>query len=97
MLVVILVCIMNLLIVWEFVHFLVKNQYWRLPQKNKKNILKRYGYQRGDLIYYKLTDMSLNDGLVQLKTDKDVLKIMDYHKSETIVVVYTISAQVLYL
>ena len=62
--------------------------------------MKRYGYQRGDLIYYKLTDMSLNDGLVQLKTvktDKDVLKIMDYHKSETIVVVYTISAQVLYL
>ncbi len=53
--------------------------------------MKTYGYQRGDLIYYKLTDMSLNDGLVQLKTDKDVLKIKDYHKSETIVVVYTIS------
>jgi hypothetical protein len=34
------------------------------------------GYQRGDLIYYKLTDMSLDNGLVPLKTDADVLKMV---------------------
>ncbi len=31
-------------------------------------ILKTYGYQRGDLIYYKLSDVSLENGLLQLKT-----------------------------
>ena len=36
-----------------------------------ESILGKYGYQRGDLIYYKLADMSLDNGLVLLKTDND--------------------------
>jgi hypothetical protein len=43
-----------------------------------ESILKIYEYQREDLIYYKLIDMSLDNGLVQLKIDKDVLKMVDY-------------------
>jgi hypothetical protein len=57
-----------------------------------ESILERYGYQRGDLIYYKLTDMSLDNGLVLLKTDADVLKMVDAHKTEKFVVLYTVSA-----
>ena len=36
-----------------------------------ESILGKYRYQRGDLIYYKLADMSLDTGLVLLKTDAD--------------------------
>ena len=57
-----------------------------------ESILERYEYQRGDLIYYKLTDMSLDNGLVLLKTDNDVLKMVDAHKTEKFVVLYTVSA-----
>uniref|UniRef100_A0A2N9G9T6 SWIM-type domain-containing protein n=1 Tax=Fagus sylvatica TaxID=28930 RepID=A0A2N9G9T6_FAGSY len=57
-----------------------------------ESILEKYGYQRGDLIYYKLTDMSLDNGLVLLKTDADVLKMVDAHKTEKFVVLYTVSA-----
>jgi hypothetical protein len=57
-----------------------------------ESILGKYGYQRGDLIYYKLTDMSLDNGLVQLKTDNDVLNMVDFHKKEKVVVLYKISA-----
>uniref|UniRef100_A0A2N9ILE3 SWIM-type domain-containing protein n=1 Tax=Fagus sylvatica TaxID=28930 RepID=A0A2N9ILE3_FAGSY len=57
-----------------------------------ESILGKYGYQHGDLIYYKLTDMSLNNGLVLLKTDADVLKMVDAHKTEKFVILYTISA-----
>jgi hypothetical protein len=57
-----------------------------------ESILGKYGYQRGDLIYYKLTDMSLDNGLVQLKTDNDVLNMVDVHKKEKFVVLYTVSA-----
>ena len=57
-----------------------------------ESILGKYGYQRGDLIYYKLTDMSLNNGLVLLKTNNDVLNMVDVHKTEKVVVLYTVSA-----
>uniref|UniRef100_A0A2N9HPZ0 Uncharacterized protein n=1 Tax=Fagus sylvatica TaxID=28930 RepID=A0A2N9HPZ0_FAGSY len=57
-----------------------------------ESILGKYGYQRGDLIYYKLTDMSLDNGLVLLKTDNDVLNMVDVHKTEKFVVLYTVSA-----
>ena len=30
-----------------------------------ESILGKYGYQRRDLVYYKLTNMSLDNGLVQ--------------------------------
>ena len=57
-----------------------------------ESILGKYGYQRGDLIYYKFADMSLDNGLVLLKTDADVLKMVDAHMTEKLVVLYTISA-----
>ena len=57
-----------------------------------ESILGKYGYQRGDLIYYKLTDMSFDNGLIQLKTDNDVLNMVDVHKKEKFVVLYTVSA-----
>jgi hypothetical protein len=56
-----------------------------------ESILGKYGYQRGDFIYYKLVDMSLDNGLVQVKTDNDVLNMVDCHKKEKVVVLYTIS------
>ena len=59
-----------------------------------ESILKIYEYQRKDLIHYKLIDMSLDNGLVQLKIDKDVLKMVNCRKSEKIIVLYTVSAQV---
>ena len=36
--------------------------------------------------------MSLDNGLVLLKTDNDVLKMVDVHKIEKFVVLYTVSA-----
>ena len=57
-----------------------------------ESILGKYEYQRGDLIYYKLTDMSLDNGLVQVKTNNDVLNMVDCHKKEKVVVLYTVSA-----
>ena len=57
-----------------------------------ESILGKYGYQRGDLIFFKLIHMSLDNGLVLLKTDNDVLKMVDAHKTEKFVVVlYTVS------
>ena len=49
-------------------------------------------YQHGDFIYYKLADMSLENGLVLVKTDADVLKMVDAHKIEKFVVLYIVSA-----
>uniref|UniRef100_A0A2N9EU15 CCHC-type domain-containing protein n=1 Tax=Fagus sylvatica TaxID=28930 RepID=A0A2N9EU15_FAGSY len=57
-----------------------------------ESILGNYGYQHGDFIYYKLADMSLENGLVLVKTDADVLKMVDAHKIEKFVVLYTVSA-----
>ena len=57
-----------------------------------ESILGKYGYQRGDLIYYKLIYMSLDNGLVQLKTDNDMLNMVDVHKKEKVIVLYTVSA-----
>ena len=57
-----------------------------------ESILGKYEYQRGDLIYYKLIDISLDNDLVQLKTGADVLKMVDAHKTEKFVVLYTVSA-----
>ena len=45
-----------------------------------KGILKSYGYKRGDLVYCKQVGMNLDEGLVQIKTDPDVLKMVDCHK-----------------
>ena len=36
--------------------------------------------------------MSLNNGLVLLKTNNDVLNMVDVHKTEKVVVLYTVSA-----
>ncbi len=57
-----------------------------------ESILRKYGYQCEDLIYYKLTEMSLDNGLVQVKTDNDVLNMVDCYKKKKVVVWYTISA-----
>ena len=57
-----------------------------------ESILGKYRYQHGDLIYYKLIEMSLDNGVVLLKIDNDVLKMVDAHKTEKFVVLYTVSA-----
>jgi hypothetical protein len=57
-----------------------------------ESILGNYGYQHGDFIYYKLADMSLENGLVLVKTDADVLKMVDAHKIEKFVILYIVSA-----
>ena len=59
-----------------------------------ESILKSYGYKRGDLVYYKQVGMNLDEGLVQIKTDPDVLKMVDCHKGVESVVLYTISQEI---
>jgi hypothetical protein len=57
-----------------------------------ESILGKYEYQRGNLIYYKLIEMSLDNGLVQVKTDNDVLNVVDCHKKKKVIVLYIVSA-----
>ena len=59
-----------------------------------ESILKSYGYKRGDLVYYKQVGMNLDEGLVQIKTDPDVLKMVDCQKGVESVVLYTISQEI---
>ncbi|KAL0003830.1 hypothetical protein SO802_011391 [Lithocarpus litseifolius] len=59
-----------------------------------ESILKSYGYKRGDLVYYKQVGMNLDEGLVQIKTDPDVLKMVDCHKGVENVVLYTVSQEI---
>ncbi|KAL4614002.1 hypothetical protein ACB092_07G023600 [Castanea dentata] len=56
-----------------------------------ESILKSYGYKRGDLVYYKQVGMNLDEGLVQIKIDPNVLKMIDCHKGVESVVLYTVS------
>nr|POF18189.1 hypothetical protein CFP56_50724 [Quercus suber] len=59
-----------------------------------ESILKSYGYKREDLVYYKQVGMNLDEGLVQIKTDPDVLKMVDCHKGVENVVLYTVSQEI---
>ena len=56
-----------------------------------QSILKSYGYKRRDLVYYKQVGMNLDEGLVQIKIDPDVLKMVDCHKGVESVVLYTVT------
>jgi hypothetical protein len=56
-----------------------------------ERIVKKYGYQPGDLIYYLQPDKSLDDGLVLLTCDDDILKMTEFLKGRTVVVLYTVA------
>ncbi|KAF3954355.1 hypothetical protein CMV_020285 [Castanea mollissima] len=58
----------------------------------EKNTAKTW--KKGDLVYYKQVGMNLDEGLVQIKTDPDVLKMVDCHKGVESVVLYTVSQEI---
>lgn len=43
-------------------------------------IIKPYGYNSGDLIYYKEPGKSLHEGLKLLSSDHDVFQMVNYHQ-----------------
>jgi hypothetical protein len=56
-----------------------------------ERIVKKYGYQPGDLIYYLQPDKSLDDGLVLLTCDDDILRMTEFLKGSIVVVLYTVA------
>jgi hypothetical protein len=54
-------------------------------------IVRKFGYQPGDLIYYREPDKELDDGLVLITSDDDVVKMADYFEGHKVVVLYTVS------
>lgn len=56
-----------------------------------ETIVKPYGYNVGDLVYYKEPEKSLNEGLRLISSDHDVLQMVKCHKGEQVIVLYLVS------
>jgi hypothetical protein len=56
-----------------------------------ETIVKKFGYQVGDLVYYREPGKELDDGLVLLTSDKDVLKIAEVYLGHKLVILYMMS------
>jgi hypothetical protein len=56
-----------------------------------QRVVRKFGYQPGDLIYYREPDKELDDGLVLITSDDDVVKMADYFEGHKVVVLYTVS------
>ncbi|KAB8849522.1 hypothetical protein FH972_026766 [Carpinus fangiana] len=56
-----------------------------------ERIVKKYGYQPCDLIYFLQPNKSLNDELVLLTCDDDILRMNEFLKGHTVVVLYTVA------
>jgi hypothetical protein len=53
-----------------------------------EKIVKTYGYNHGDLIYYKEPGKSLVDGLRLLSSDHDILEMIQHYIGHQVVVLY---------
>jgi hypothetical protein len=56
-----------------------------------ETVVKKFGYQPGDLVYYHEPYKELDDGLVLLTSDEDVVKMADAFLGEKLVMLYTVS------
>ena len=56
-----------------------------------KTIVKKFGYQTGDLIYYLHPNKSLDDELVLLTCDDDILRMSEFLVGQKVVVLYTMA------
>jgi hypothetical protein len=54
-------------------------------------VVRKFGYQPGDLIYYREPDRDLDDGLVLLTSDADVIRMAEVHLGHKLVLLYTVS------
>jgi hypothetical protein len=60
-----------------------------------ETIVTKFGYQPGDLVYYREPGKELNDELVLLTSDEDVVKMADVFLGHKLVVLYTVFLQML--
>jgi hypothetical protein len=56
-----------------------------------ENIMKNYGYKHGDLLYFKIPEKSLAEGLSLISSDFDILFLAGCHEGEHIAELYIIS------
>jgi hypothetical protein len=56
-----------------------------------KTIVKKFGYQLGDVIYYREYNKELDDGLVLITFDDDVVRMAECILEHKLVVLYTVS------
>jgi hypothetical protein len=56
-----------------------------------KTIVKKFGYQLGDVIYYREYNKELDDGLVLITSDDDVVRMAECFLGHKLVVLYTMS------
>lgn len=56
-----------------------------------ETIVKLYGYNVGDMVYYKEPEKSLNEGLSLISSDHDVLQMVKCHEGEQVIVLYLVS------
>lgn len=56
-----------------------------------ETVVKKFGYQPGDLVYYREPYKELDDRLVLLTSDEDVIKMVDAFLGKKLVMLYTVS------
>jgi hypothetical protein len=56
-----------------------------------ETMARKFGYQPGDLVYYRIPERELDDGLVLLPSDEDVVRMAEVLLGHTLVVLYTVS------
>jgi hypothetical protein len=56
-----------------------------------ENVVKKFGYHPGDLVYYCEASKELEDGLVLLTSDEDVVKMADVFLGHKLVVLYIVA------
>lgn len=56
-----------------------------------ETVARKFGYQPGDLIYYREPNRDLDDGLVLLTSDADVIRMAKVHLGHKLVLLYTVS------
>jgi hypothetical protein len=56
-----------------------------------ETVVRKFGYQPGDLIYYREPDRNLDDGLVLLTSDADVIRMVEVHLGHKLVLLYNVS------
>jgi hypothetical protein len=56
-----------------------------------KTVARKFRYQSGDMVYYRISERELDDGLVLLTSDEDVVKMAEVYLGHTLVILYTVS------
>jgi hypothetical protein len=56
-----------------------------------ETVARKFGYQSGDLVYYRIPERELDDGLVLLTSVEDVVGMAEVYLGHTLVILYTVS------